>query len=150
MSIYDGLCDVGSETANRCPAPATNYSNQHAWCSRDGRGVPLGSQTWPEVVAAFEARKAAIVRTINEAEQSGQFLFYEDDVISPAEARRILRNGWTISSLSAVNPREFISGYEREAQEAADEAASLRAKARKLKGQLKRQEAKRKESEQAA
>lgn len=118
MSIYDGLCDVGSAVNNRCPNPATNYSNQYAWCDKDGHGASLGADTWPDVVKRFEARRQAIVAIIETAERDGMFLLHEDDVISPRQARCILSNGYTISSgLSLVNPQSYISSYQREAVE---------------------------------
>lgn len=139
MSIYDGLCDVGSAVDSRCPNSATRFRGEFAWCEKDGTGnTSLGDRTWPEIATQYKAkqeRRAAMIADAD-AEAAGHFLYYDGEIYSPREMRQILRNGYNAETISVEeNPLEWVTSYEREAEEAIGRKL---AKARHIRSEYKR------------
>lgn len=134
MSIYDGLCDVGSAINDRCPNPATRFRNEMAWCEKDGQGyTPLGNRSWAEIAAQFDAARKRTLAVIEEAESEKAFIVYDGELCTPREVRAILRNGYTVESCTLErDPLSWAESYERDADDAAQEAKENRAKARRI------------------
>jgi hypothetical protein len=142
MSIYDGQCDRAKMIpGKRCPRAATHWAGlgyDSTYCKDDAVsfGNPIAPRTWPDIVALYEANQAHVQSVIAEAERTGQLIERNDnwnaDYYTPAQARKVIANGYSMVKVSLANPQTVIADYEREANDAAEVVKEARAKAARL------------------
>lgn len=134
MSIYDGLCDRGSMTNNRCPNPAEFYRNETAWCREDGQGrTPKSGREWSEIADEYKAEVMRKVHLIYLAEESRWFLYYEGELLTPKQARQLMKSGCHLSGLSLEeNPLGWADSLEREAEDEMEEVKRKRREAKRI------------------